>query len=75
MRHSPDIVDQENGTQPDARSRRKFGRVRQVTAHEIGHTIGLADVNYQTLMAGNTPLRGGIYYPTNDEITGINRLY
>ena len=31
MRHSPDIVDQENGTQPDARSRRKFGRVRQVT--------------------------------------------
>lgn len=50
-------------------------KTRGVAAHEIGHTIGLADVNYQTLMAGNTPLRGGIYYPTNDEITGINRLY
>jgi hypothetical protein len=51
--------------------------VNALAAHEIGHGLGLADINACTLMQPSTPQRiaCGVYGPTQDDKNGVNAQY
>jgi hypothetical protein len=48
-----------------------------LAAHEIGHCLGLADVNTCALMEESTPVRQfcETYGPTPDDVAGVNAQY
>ena len=51
--------------------------ITALAAHEIGHGLGLADINTCALMQPSTPVRSycGTYAPTADDKNGVNAQY